>query len=956
MATATAHVVGPLLERDEELAQLARCLDQAATGRGRLVVVEGPAGIGKTRIVRAAEHEARRRGFRVLAARCSDLGDLAYGAVRDLFQPALRDPDVRRDPLEGPAALAQSVLAPARFGAAIEPGAAGVAPDASLPALHGLWWLCVNLCESSPILVSVDDVQWADPASLRFLNHLAARLDEVPIAVVAGVRSGHIRAEPLLAELLSAPFADVLRLTPLSERAVALLVHASPLRGAPQDFVLALHEATGGNAYLLEEVLADLNDRGVRAPDASSATLRGLAPPKIVRSLLARLSRLRPPSQRLAQAVAVLDRDVQLRHAALLAGLPLEEAARAADLLAASGILRAERPVEFVHPIVREAVYSNLPTGERALAHRRAARLLSADGAPLEDVATHLVRSEPADEEWTVEVLRHAAADALVRGAPDTAVSYLRRSLAEPPPQSDRWRVLWELGLATARSDPESSVGYLREAHARAPTAGDQARICLALLQALATTGRVAEAEGPTLQSIAALGGTDPELALRLEAELATAERQGSARSPLIERRLQRWSRVSGTSPAERVVLAHVAVHRALTGASAETVAELAGRALGGERLLEDQTSESLLAYLPLYPLLCADRFDDVARYLEAALDDARARGSLHGFVLTSVFRSHLAYARGDLHDAESEGVQAMDAASGVRGWRLALPGGLEPLLSTLVELGDLAGADDLFKRHGCDGHLPDSVPFRLLLASRGRLRLAQGRIEAAVADFEELEDREQRGGAANLYLHPHRVDAALAHAHLGRAGRAGALIDDELDRARAWGTPRMLGLTLRAAGLVHRGARGLDLLRESVHVLEQSPAKLARAHALVDLGAALRRAGGRRDAVDPLREGMDLSHRCGATPLVERARSELLLLGARPRRPATTGVEALTASERRVAELAAQGLTNREIAEALFITVGTVEVHLTHTYQKLGIGSRRDLSSRLESAARRVP
>jgi DNA-binding CsgD family transcriptional regulator len=149
--------------------------------------------------------------------------------------------------------------------------------------------------------------------------------------------------------------------------------------------------------------------------------------------------------------------------------------------------------------------------------------------------------------------------------------------------------------------------------------------------------------------------------------------------------------------------------------------------------------------------------------------------------------------------------------------------------------------------------------------------------------------------------------------------------------------------------GLVIGGERGIEKLRASVELLEQSPRRLELAHALVELGAALRRANRRADAREPLSRGMELAHRCGAVPLVARARAELQATGARPRRLVLTGVDALTAQEHRVAELAAEGLSNPEIAQALFVTRRTVETHLRHAYQKLGIGTRHELTQALE-------
>jgi DNA-binding CsgD family transcriptional regulator len=165
---------------------------------------------------------------------------------------------------------------------------------------------------------------------------------------------------------------------------------------------------------------------------------------------------------------------------------------------------------------------------------------------------------------------------------------------------------------------------------------------------------------------------------------------------------------------------------------------------------------------------------------------------------------------------------------------------------------------------------------------------------------------------------------------------------------AHVWGTDRALGMALRAAGLVEGGERGIELLEEAAVTLERSPARLEHAAALADLGAALRRSNRRADARDPLRRALDLAEACGAPPLVERARQELRAAGGRPRRARSSGADGLTASERRTAAMAADGLSNPEIAQALFVTKKTVESHLGSAYRKLGIRSRTELAAAL--------
>jgi len=266
-----------------------------------------------------------------------------------------------------------------------------------------------------------------------------------------------------------------------------------------------------------------------------------------------------------------------------------------------------------------------------------------------------------------------------------------------------------------------------------------------------------------------------------------------------------------------------------------------------------------------------------------------------------------------------------------------------------LVERGALDAAEALLDQNGLGSRYEESSYFSLLLHARGRLRLAQRRFSEALDDLLYFR-RLQSDVVYSPSYWSWRSDAALTLLALDDATKARRLAEEEVALARSFGAPRALGVALRAAGLVVGGKAGIDLLEEAVAVLEDSPAALERARALTDLGAALRRANRRSPAREPLRQGYDLASRCGADALARRARDELAATGARPRRAALSGLESLTASERRIAEMAAQGLSNPEIAQGLFLTRRTVETHLTHVYQKLGIASRDGLPAALET------
>jgi DNA-binding CsgD family transcriptional regulator len=220
--------------------------------------------------------------------------------------------------------------------------------------------------------------------------------------------------------------------------------------------------------------------------------------------------------------------------------------------------------------------------------------------------------------------------------------------------------------------------------------------------------------------------------------------------------------------------------------------------------------------------------------------------------------------------------------------------------------------------------------------------------VAEGLADFLAIGELCARGGVACPSYLPWRSEAALARRALGDQERARALAEEELELAGVFGTPRAQGVAQRALGLVVGGVAGESLLRLAIESLESAGAKLERARALTDLGAQLRRRNRRSDARELLREALDAAHRLGAPPLAAYAETELRATGARPRRVVLSGVESLTASERRVAELASQRLTNREIAQTLFVTARTVEGHLTSVFRKLELSSRDELAAAL--------
>jgi len=932
-----------LLEREDELRRLGAAIEAAAAGRGSVLYLEGPAGIGKTGLLDAGRELAEAAGLSVHSARGGELErDFAYGIVRDLFERRLAeaDPAERKELLAGSAALAGPAIG---FGG----GPSLSAAETSGAVTHGLYWLTANLASRQPLLLAVDDVHWSDRASLRFLVYLAARVEELPILLLSAARPREPGCDRALLEALAAASGpELIRPRELSVEATGDLVAGRLGRAAAPEFSAACHQATGGNPFLLRELAGALRADGARGAAEEVGQIRDLGPNTVSRSLLLRLTAMPPAAGAIAAAVAVLGNDVELHHAAAFAEVELGEAALAVDSLADAEIFAGQLPLNFVHPIVRSAVYLDLGPGERAAAHARAAGLLAANDADPELIAPHVIHCAPAGERRFVELLRAAAAAALGRGAPETAAVYLRRAREEDESARADGELLCELGTAEYLTGEQQAdaVAHLREGIALTADPELRAEAWLALGRtelSLDVPSAVAVLE----EAVEDLAGHSGERVRRLEVELNCVGVTHAGSFVRSAARIDALPELPGETPGERLVLANKAYRSGQAGTDLEATIGLCRRALSGGRLIAEEGPESSAVTQVLYVLYMADLTDEALAHAGAGLERAIAHGSGWGFVSASGVRAALHYLAGDMPATEADSRQALELPGCPP---FAVPFVSAFLALALVERGELEEADSVVAAAGCGPELPPIIHMELLLWARARLRAAQGRDAEALADLLDYGARCDRVGA-HLPGIPWRGDAALAAARLGEDEQARELSQDQLRRARAWGTGSAVGRALMVEGLVLGGEPGLELLAAAIESLRSSPARLDQAKALVELGAALRRAGRRKEAREQLREGLEAARRCGATALVDRAHEELVTAGARPRRLMFSGAEALTASERRVAKLAAEGMGNREIAQSLFVTVKTVENHLGRAYAKLGIHSREELGVALQ-------
>ena len=873
-----------ILGRGAELDRLGALADRAAAGGpGAMVVVEGAAGIGKTRLLDELRESGPGYGMAVGAARGAERErDFPFGLVRQLLEPALAAADEaeRAKLLSGAAGLAAGVLG---AGEAVDPGA----------AMHGLYWLAANLAARRPLLLVVDDAHWGDEASLRFLAYLGRRLDSLPLLLAVGCRPPVIDEQDApVAELAADPGAEYLRLADLDPSSAARLLGEQLGRPADPEFAAACLEATGANPFLLGELARELRRLKVDPGAAGAARVAALQPDRVARSLRLRLDRCGAGAVSLATAVALLGDGAELSLAGELAGLDGDAAAASFDALVGEGLLVAAMPPRYAHPLLRTAAEGLLAPAERSRLHGRAAELLIEAEAPAERAAAHLLEAEPGGDPRRAEALAAAAREAAERGAPEVAARLLRRALAEPPDPARVAPLRYALGRAERELGLASAGEHLRAvAESRDPLLA--ARATRALAWAIGPDPDAHRETAPKLdRAIAGVADRDLELAAELEALRFGSFWLVPEFADRLERELPRFRDLPGTSRAESLALSQAARVLMQRGEPAGVVEEVAlsAAAQAGSALADDDMAGLWLINLTILTI-AVDRLDVGARLAGRALANAAERGSASSFALASNLRAIVRREAGDLRGAEADARAAL-ASEGLTAGR-AVP---EWQLS---------------------GPIPEAD--RRLVAAAGR-------------------------GAIGLDAWLARIQALRS---LDREEEAREEADAALGAARDWGTNRAVGGALRARALLSEGREALLMLGEATERLAASRARLWHARALVDLGAALRDAGRERSARRPLEEGLALAEECGAVPLAASARRELAAAGREipPRRDRR---DLLSADERRIAEAAATGAADTEIAQQLFLTVRAVEAHRTSACGKLRVRSRRELAGAL--------
>lgn len=913
---------GPAIR--QELAEL----EELSSG---LVVIEGPPGSGRSTLL---DDLLRRlsQGRLVLAADCGRLDtEYPFGLIRQLVEPLFSCPEQ--------AGLSDS----------IEPVREALAEDEVdlLRLQDAVERLARDLARHQPLLICVDDAHWGDGPSLACLAHLARRTARQPV-LIALTRCPQVLIAPPdgLTELLLRPDCVRIQPAPLTERQVAELI-GDALPTAPPDGLAGFcHRVTEGNPQMLLELVRATAEAGmdVEPESGDEAGFGGLVAEVSARRAVELLRRQPDEIQDLAMVLAVLG-EAGPDVAAELTQLEPVQVRRWFEELARLGLVQhtsTGRPV-IACERVRAGIRNGLPMTARDELRIRAARVLSVRGAPIEHVAAAVLGTRPAGDPWVIEVLCEAARSRAAVGYPDEVAGYLQRVLREQLEPGQRACLLLELGAARMQGDPEAAGRHFREAarlsadqrtHAAALIGSCQAG--LLLQQPLEVTPELAAAIAG-LTDLEDMTDADREALLRLRAMLVIAD--AASDSPATPHP-GNGDGVRRLTPAECELLSAFALQISERGGRAEEAVELALRAMSGTSPRDRESHGVFVRSVSV--LLYADHLDAAMQWAGRMTEiGGRYRWRLFQLVGRGL-RAEAAFRMGDIELSLQESRAAFGSTG--RGDRSAYHAfAVASLTRALIELDRPDEAERFLDEHG--PALNGAPRARIMLhAARARLLTWRGDPAAALHELFEAGRLLGTERIRNPAILPWRSQAAELYAELGDLVRARELAEEELALAEEWGAPRAIGIALRARGKAEGGARGMQLLEDATAVLAGGPARLELAMTYREIGVSHRMRDCTPQARRALRSAAVVAEQCGAQSLLNRIRTDLLLSGARPRAARQSGPGALTPSERRVAGLAAQGHTNRQIARLLSVSPNTVEVHLTNAYRKLAISSRAQL------------
>ncbi|GAA5066449.1 LuxR family transcriptional regulator [Nocardia callitridis] len=934
------------VERRSQIASLDRIFQQSVTGKGGTSLIVGPVASGKTELLKVFAERLSAEGATVLEAVGSPRErDQAFGILQQLFA-ALPDRDERTRIQQLLADRASRLIEACGGESSADSG--GGAQFLRNHANQDLWTEVQRLSDRAPVAIVVDDLQHADLASLQSLLFFSGRLRSARVIIVATqlhcpLSSDQERAV-LVTELLRQPRFRLVRTGPLSADGVREMLAEHIGVAVDQSRAETWHRITGGSPFLLKALI---EDNEVSGRSQTMATDDPVVGEEFAKAVLACLHRAGRRFLATARCVAVLSESGSLGLLPQLVGESEITTTNITDAIASAGILADQ---QFRHPGAQLAVLSELSSPERTRLHRRAADLLHDNGEPACRIGVHLVEAGRAGDPWALEVLMSSAQDALHRDALGFAAKCVR--LAETIPSGSRQQVaLAVLRIQVEfRGNPDNATEQLATV-LEAVRAGrldiDQ---MIGLLNPLLRQGRAAEA-ALILQRLALVAD---DLDDRSAADLSS---------------VRTWMR--STCPG---LLVEAGTPDELSGGAEVTV--VANRSVRGPALLADAmefgptehttpTAEWLLQTTPLHgtsldsiiaallALVHADRSDLAERWCDSLLREAVSRDARTWQASLAAVRAEIALRQGDMPGALRIGL----AASGLlprEAWGVAIGEVTSTVLLAATALGDWQTADGCLTER-TDAMFDTRYGAQFLYA-RGRRLLAADRLRAAMDDLRTCGRLLREWGIDQPTFLPWRADAVAVLLRMGNRRQAAELAAEQLAMTSAE-LPRARGIALRTVAATETDSRArMDLLLRAIESFDNSADRVELAYAVADLADVYVVLGEPRRARQATQRATRLAEELSLAPLRRR-----LDIGSRPVESvpfaATSGApepdnDVLSAAERRVVMLAAGGHTNREIAAELFITVSTVEQHLTRVYRKLRVKGRGDLAAYLTNTA----
>lgn len=840
-----------------------------------------------------------------------------------------------------------------RHGAAEGPSEAATArlPTTEYTVLSGLSRLAANVMSTGPLVLAVDDLQWCDEQSLRWIDYVLRRSKDRPLIVLATVCTPAPAAVLGVAgDHLSADYGRILTLGPLDSGGTrAMLTKGTGVVPGPE-FVEASRLISGGHRGTLAQLVRALSGAGVVPTDESIGQLHHVAMSVIEAHAAETMAGQPEHVHHVVRAIALLaSTDIELVSA--LSGVPTRGVRAGLEFLRDNHFL-ASSGDGFRHELVRVALLSAAPDYEVTWMRDRAARLLNDAGLPAEVVADQLLPLDVAPEPWMQTVLRDAAREASHRGAPKDALRHLSPLLDQSPGDL---RLRGQVAGIVAKVNPGEALAHLRAAleltsdpRSRAELAiefGHSAIAVQAAQEAMDVLVSAADALYTALGVSVATDvpeGADRELCTRLEATVALVGINGRSTLTRVRERLAGVPEPVGDSAADRYLMAMHAINRVIAGTEPEQAVALARAALPLDLAGYSTPATSIAAVT----FAVADESAQAVDALNVLVDNNETDGALWSLCQSLGMRAHMRYLAGEVSGAITDARTSIKIA-GDEGWGPSAIGSAGLALALgLMARGELDQARETLASV-VDVDLAES-PFELYVwvLVDAMLRAAAGDSERAVKQLRHCGRRLEEDGVTNPLLLPWWAEATLLLAESGQARSARPLVEYGEDLVARWDVPRARALARIARAMVSRGTERIDLLTDAAVAMESSGAMLDRQRVEYLLGRELLRKEQPKAAREHLRTAAEIATWCGATTAAATVRELLVSAGGRMRQGTGARTDILTGSELRVVELAVGGATNREIADELFVTSRTVEVHLTNVYRKLGITGRADLAT----------